>query len=398
MRYYNKITPEGTGDLLFEECAARDAVAGRLGQLFRLRGYRKVATPALEFYDVFGSSAAYLPQEEMYKLTDNRGRLMVVRPDCTIPIARLTATRLSGMPMPLRLYYDQNVYRACHDLSGKQNEIPQTGVELIGSSGLRSDLEVVELAAQGLAELGGAGYRIELCHIGYFRALIDSLAADPQVKEQIRQSVEQKNYAALTDLLSGYQGAAAAALNYLPRLFGGEEVFDKAYSLFSQNGAADSLDYLRSIYRSLCELGLAGQVIIDLGLVNQAEYYTGLIFRGYCDGIGEPVLSGGRYDRLHGDFGTELPATGFAFNLALATDAAPKTALPPPTVLVFSDSDRITEAVSYIRTLSHRGVVAESNVCDTLAEAEAYCRSRGIGELHLVGDSVQIITLSKGGA
>ena len=108
MRYYDKITPDGTKDLLFGECEQRSQVTKTLKDLFTAQGYRRVMTPALEFYDVFGKSAAkYLPKESMYKLTDHKGRLMVLCPDCTVPVARLTATRLKGMPMPLRLFrYD----------------------------------------------------------------------------------------------------------------------------------------------------------------------------------------------------------------------------------------------------------------------------------------------------
>lgn len=102
MRYYDKITPDGTKDLLFGECEQRSQVTKTLKDLFTAQGYRRVMTPALEFYDVFGKSAAkYLPKESMYKLTDHKGRLMVLCPDCTVPVARLTATRLKGMPMPL---------------------------------------------------------------------------------------------------------------------------------------------------------------------------------------------------------------------------------------------------------------------------------------------------------
>lgn len=177
MKHYDKVTPDGTRDLLFDECVSREEVVSRLTAMFRSRGYRQVITPAIEFYDVFGSSAAHFPQENMYKLSDTRGRLMVVRPDCTIPIARLVATRLTGMPMPLRLYYCENVYRVEHTMRGKPSEIYQAGVELIGSNSLRSDLEIVELAASGLSDINGESFRIELCHIGYFKALIDSLDA-----------------------------------------------------------------------------------------------------------------------------------------------------------------------------------------------------------------------------
>ena len=149
MRYYDKITPDGTKDLLFGECEQRSQVTKTLKDLFTAQGYRRVMTPALEFYDVFGKSAAkYLPKESMYKLTDHKGRLMVLCPDCTVPVARLTATRLKGMPMPLRLFYNHNIYRMFPELKGKSTEINQVGIELIGGEKLRSDLEVVELAAR----------------------------------------------------------------------------------------------------------------------------------------------------------------------------------------------------------------------------------------------------------
>ena len=397
MKRYDKVTPDGTRDLLFEECVCRETIRARLASGFQMRGYRQVRTPALEFYDVFGCSEGYFPQANIYKLTDTRGRLLVLRPDCTIPIARLTATRLAGMPLPLRLYYSETVYRVAQDMRGKRNEIFQTGVELIGANCLRGDMEVVELAAEGLAEIAGAGYRIELCHIGYFKALIDSLQADDLTKEQIRQQIEQKNYPALSDLLEQFQGDAAAALKYLPRLFGGEEVFETAYRLFDQNGAAESLDYLKTIYRYLQQLGLEDRVIIDLGLVNQADYYTGLIFRGYCAGIGEPVLSGGRYDNLMSEFGEPLCATGFAFNVDLAAQAQEPRPTSPPDILVFADDDHLVEAINYIKTLAQNGLTAENCLSDEFDAAKAYANSCGIAQIHVVDDEIEVIHL-KGGA
>lgn len=396
MKCYDKVTPEGTRDLLFDECVLRDEAVSRMTKLFRARGYRQVITPAIEFYDVFGSSSAYFPQENMYKLTDNHGRLMVLRPDCTIPIARLVATRLKNIPMPLRLYYCQNVYRVEHDLRGKQNEIFQTGVELIGSSSLRSDLEIVELAASGLSEINGDSFRIELCHIGYFKALIDSLEADSDTKEAIRESVEQKNYAALSDMLEQFEDSrAAVALKYLPRLFGGEEVFERAYELFCGNGAEESLDYLKTIYEYLCELGLENRIIIDLGLVNQAEYYTGIIFRGYFDGIGEPVLSGGRYDNLISDFGASLSATGFAVNIDPATTVLCGAKSQTPDILVFCDDSHLPQAVNYIRTLTESGLSVENCVFDEFDVAADYAKQRGIRQLHVVDDDIEVVNIDE---
>lgn len=397
MKYYNKVTPEGTKDYIFDECSRKSHVTGILKNIFKERGYRRVMTPTIEFYDVFGASADYLPQENMYKLMDNKGRLMVLCPDGTIPIARLTATRLLHMDMPLRLYYSHNVYRMANGLRGHSSEIYQCGVELIGSGVIRSDLEILEMAAVSLETIsGGEGYRLELCHIGYFRALMDSLGADEETQEEIRHSIEQKNFASLNDLLEQFpDNKAAAALKYLPRLFGGEEVFEKAYALFDDASARQSLDYLRSIYSSLQQLGLGDKVIIDLGLVNQAEYYTGIIFRGYFNEVGEPVLSGGRYDNLLSDFGTAQPAIGFAVNVDLASSIVEKR--PPLTadVLVMAAEDTyLVKAIQYRKQLIAKGQVAENCVLEDKEAAILYAIRCGIAQLHVIGKTIEIIDVA----
>lgn len=398
MRYYDKITPDGTKDLLFGECEQRSQVTKTLKDLFTAQGYRRVMTPALEFYDVFGKSAAkYLPKESMYKLTDHKGRLMVLCPDCTVPVARLTATRLKGMPMPLRLFYNHNIYRMFPELKGKSTEINQVGIELIGGEKLRSDLEVVELAARCLSTIGNGKYRLELCDIGYFKAIMNSLDVDEDTKEEIRYQIEQKNYASLTDMLEKYKDSKAAqALLKLPRLFGGAEVFEKAYELFDENGAKESLDYLKGIYEYLQALGLGDRVIIDLGLVNLAEYYTGIIFRGYFHGIGEQVLSGGRYDQLLHDFGVEECSVGFGINVDLASQKVKTVEENIPEVLVFApDTKFLAKAVHHRRELEEQGMLTENCVFDTMEEAFDYAKMRGIPKVHLVGDDITVCLTKK---
>ena len=398
MRYYDKITPDGTKDLLFGECEQRSQVTKTLKDLFTAQGYRRVMTPALEFYDVFGKSAAkYLPKESMYKLTDHKGRLMVLCPDCTVPVARLTATRLKGMPMPLRLFYNHNIYRMFPELKGKSTEINQVGIELIGGEKLRSDLEVVELAARCLSTIGNGKYRLELCDIGYFKAIMNSLDVDEDTKEEIRYQIEQKNYASLTDMLGKYKDSKAAqALLKLPRLFGGAEVFEKADELFDENGAKESLDYLKGIYEYLQALGLGDRVIIDLGLVNLAEYYTGIIFRGYFHGIGEQVLSGGRYDQLLHDFGVEECSVGFGINVDLASQKVKTVEENIPEVLVFApDTKFLAKAVHHRRELEDQGMLTENCVFDTMEEAFDYAKMRGIPKVHLVGDDITVCLTKK---
>ena len=135
IRRYERATPEGTRDLLFEECAARREVESRLSGLFKARGYNRVITPTLEFFDVFDRESAGMPLETLYNITDSHGRLMVLRPDNTLPIARIAATRLREEAIPLRLFYSQNVFRRNPGLTGRRDEAAQSGIELIGASG-----------------------------------------------------------------------------------------------------------------------------------------------------------------------------------------------------------------------------------------------------------------------
>ena len=146
MKSYDLITPEGTRDLLFDECVARKEAEDKLRAVFTAHGYSEVITPALEFYDVFNNKTRSFRQEDMYKLTDGKGRLMVMRPDSTMPIARIVATRLRDGVFPLKLFCSQNIYRCNPKMAGRDDEFMQSGVEIIGGDEKRSDLEALSLA------------------------------------------------------------------------------------------------------------------------------------------------------------------------------------------------------------------------------------------------------------
>ena len=127
-------TPEGTRDRLFAECRERRQVQTALTTLFQRRSYAEVSTPEVEFYDLFLQSGNPMPQESMLKIIDRSGKIMVMRPDCTTPIARVAATKLKAVPLPQRLYYDQTVFRSGQEHKGSSSEIAQCGVCLLYTS------------------------------------------------------------------------------------------------------------------------------------------------------------------------------------------------------------------------------------------------------------------------
>lgn len=320
MKRYAKVTPEGSRDLLFEECDDRRKMEGVLSGLYEENHYRKVITPTLEFFDVFKGGNVGVDADSMYKLTDNQGRTTVLRPDNTMPIARLVATRLSADAFPVRLYYSQNVFVRNKELAGRTDEIAQSGIELIGDGSMEADLEVIIMACKAMQRVVDS-FKIELGHAGYFGAVLQKLQARPSVKTEICHLIENKNFAALGDLLNELEDSPETqVLRSLPRLFGGEEVLEKAKKLYSDSVSDASLNYLRTLYEKLCAAGLKDSILIDLGIVNRSNYYTGVIFRGYAQGSGVTVITGGRYDNLLGEFGTDKPAIGFAVDVTALCD------------------------------------------------------------------------------
>ena len=392
MKRFDLITPEGTRDLLFEDCAAVRAVETRLQNSFKAKGYSEVITPGLEFYDVFNMKSRYFPQESMYKLVDNKLRLMVVRPDSTMPIARMTATRLREQELPIRLCYSQSVYRSKPSMRGRSDEIRQTGIELIGSASKRAELEILSNALEVLSSFQTEGFRLELGHIGFFKAMIEKLDCDSDTAENIRSLIEVKNYPALSDLLDTVgDSEAARALKQLPRLFGGEEVFEEAAKLYSDPQADAVLAELKETYERANALGYKGMITIDLGLVNRMDYYTGTVIKGYIEGCGDAVLSGGRYDKLLSEFGYDVPAAGFAVNVDAVARAEMKKIdfRPKPVdVIVFGTDGHETDAAVHCSKLISEGLTAETAVFDIIEEVRAYAAKKKIGRIDIVSDTI----------
>jgi ATP phosphoribosyltransferase regulatory subunit len=309
-------TPEGTRDRLFAECAACRRVEKAVTGLFKRRGYCEMTTPNVEYYDLIPAAGHPLSQESMMKIVDRTGKILVMRPDNTVAIGRVAATKLSTLSLPLRLYYNQTVFRSDDVNTGARSEIDQCGVELIGGAGVRADLEVISMAVDALDACGLQGYHIELGHAGYFAALLRALNLSQEDQQELKDLVEKKEFTAYGEKLLPYGDTQAGkALLYLPRLYGGKEVLETAKKLCPEPEALEVIGYLETIYGVLEAAGLADHVQFDLGLIQNIEYYTGIIFRGFVEGAGSNVISGGRYDRLIGQFGKEIPATGFALDV-----------------------------------------------------------------------------------
>ena len=329
MNRFRISTPEGTRDLLFASCRALRQTENAIRTALEVCGYSEVITPAVEYFDVFAQANPELDQENMLKIIDRSGRICVARPDNTTPIARIAATRLDDAALPVRLYYSQKVFRSVMAGHGHKGEFLQVGAELIGADGLEADKDILSAAFGALTGTGADNFRIELGHAEIYKALIEELGVDEQTAESVRRLIENKSFAALGDALAPYgDRPAAKALRAMPQLFGGMEVLDEVEALTGNVRVLGAVSYLRRLYKALDEAGYGSRIMIDLGLVHEMDYYTGVMFRGYIGGAGAAILSGGRYNALCAKFGKDMPAGGFGIDVESVAESLQGAARP----------------------------------------------------------------------
>ena len=329
MNRFRISTPEGTRDLLFASCRVLRQTERAVRTALEGCGYSEIITPAVEYFDVFAQANPELDQENMLKIIDRSGRICVARPDNTTPIARVAATRLDDAALPVRLYYSQKVFRSVVGGHGHKGEFLQVGAELIGADGLAADQDILSAAFGALTGTGVDNFRIELGHAEIYKALIEELGVDVQTAESIRRLIENKSFAALGDALAPYgERPAAKALGAMPQLFGGVEVLDQVEALTGNVRVLGAVSYLSRLYQALDAAGYGNRIMIDLGLVHEMDYYTGVMFRGYIGGAGAAILSGGRYNALCAKFGKDLPAGGFGIDVERIADSLQGAARP----------------------------------------------------------------------
>ncbi|MBQ2765581.1 MAG: ATP phosphoribosyltransferase regulatory subunit [Clostridia bacterium] len=382
MQKLNMTVPEGTRDLLYREVELYDRIAADFEGVYTQRGFSRICTPAVENYDLFTAVNRSLQQENIYKLTDNTGRLLAIRPDNTTPIARVVATKLKNAPLPQKLCYNQHIYRVNSENSGMRNEILQSGIELVGAGGIKSDLLCITTALDALKTIG-LNFKLEIGHVGYFNALISQMDLSDDEVMDVRSFVEAKNFVSLNMFDKNLQNDV---IRKLPLLYGNEEVFEKAEALAGENAnAIAALNYVRELYSALCGAGYGEYIMVDMSMVHKFDYYTGTVIRGYIDHAGEPVLKGGRYDKLLEKFGYDVPATGFAINVCTVADALIKSGKLPnerrSDAVIFYSVDALNEAIKLKNDYSARGLACELSVFDTLAETEAYAKAMNIREV-----------------
>ena len=314
--------PEGLREYMGQEAYQKMEVQAQLRKNFRLFGYDEIQTPSFEYAAVFEGQIGFDRQDKMIRFFDTDGRTLVLRPDFTMPVGRMAAARREELPSPARLFYIGSAFGLEHDYGHQRREFTQAGAELLGAADYSADAEMIALAIESMASMGLKQFSVDLGHVGFFMALTAQSGLNRAQAGMLRRMIDSKNTAEAQDYLAdmGLSKERMQNLLALIGLYGGQEVLEEA-NRFGGLQCEKALADLRGICKLLTAFGFGGHITIDLGQLPDIDYYTGQVFRGMADGLGYPILSGGRYDGVLGLFGRPMAATGFALGVERALAA-----------------------------------------------------------------------------
>lgn len=308
-------------------------------------GYQFIATPTLEYYETVGAASAILDQQ-LFKLLDQQGHTLVLRPDMTAPIARVAASKLLSEQVPLRLAYSANVFRAQQREGGRPAEFKQVGVECIGDETVSADGEMITLAISSLKGAGLADFQLSVGHAEFVNELFRQILGTEERARELTQFLYEKNYVGFSEHVQSLPLSSIdkqRLLSFLD-LRGGPEVIGKALDLVENEQGKKAILQLQELAGIVNDYGVADYIKFDLTLVSHMSYYTGIMFEVYAGNVGFPIGNGGRYDGLLQKFGKSMGATGFAIRLDRLLEALGGFSEQTPTECILFSPERRLEA------------------------------------------------------
>lgn len=292
-----------------------EEVIFRLRALFEQFGYKKFKMSKFEEYDLYAQNRNFLSSENILTFSGLDGKLLALKPDVTLSIVKNTK---GNYMTPERVYYNENVYRARKG-AGEYKEIMQVGLEYIGEVDRYATLEVIHLAQKSLTTIDD-DYIMDISHMGFVMGLIEELNLSNQQNEVLLQAISEKNAHSIQEFCieNSVKEELKYALVETACLYGSmEEALPKAKALCINEKMDQALEELEEVFSTLKINGGNENLNLDFSMVNGLDYYNGIIFQGFINGVPSSILSGGRYDNLVHKLGKNSDAIGFAVYLDL---------------------------------------------------------------------------------
>ncbi|PWA12653.1 ATP phosphoribosyltransferase regulatory subunit [Pueribacillus theae] len=348
--------PLGMHDTLPALYETKKRIRTKIASFIQSWGYQFIETPTLEYYDTVGAASAML-EKQLFKLLDQEGNPLVLRPDMTAPIARVAGSSLKNAAYPLRLAYDSHLFQAQQREGGRPAEYEQIGIELIGDGTRSADAEVIALMIAALKEAGLENFKVAVGHVGFMNKLFLDVVGTQERAEALRKFLNEKNYVGYREHVKQLKLSSIdeRRLLALLGLRGRKETVDEAMNVIDNYESEAALKELQSLWSILEAYDVASDVTLDLTLVRHISYYTGIVFEAYAEGLGSPLAGGGRYDELLEKFNRPAQATGFGIRLDHLIEALDGEEVEAPISCLIFTKEHQAEAIAKAKEMRERG-------------------------------------------
>jgi ATP phosphoribosyltransferase regulatory subunit len=340
------LLPESIEDILPAEARQVERLRRALLDEFRLHGYELVMPPLLEYLESLLSGSGRDMDLRTFKLVDQlSGRSMGIRADITPQVARIDAHLLNRQGVA-RLCYCGSVLHTLPAGFTSTREPLQVGAELYGHAGIEADVEIIRLLARALEIAGVTASRLDLGHVGVFRALAARGGLVAELEQELFAVLQTKDLPALRELVADMAEPVRSGLLALPECYGGVEALDRAAKLLPQEAEiAQALADLRRLAGELSDL----PVSFDLADLRGYHYHSGVVFAAYCAAHPNAIALGGRYDKVGKAFGRGRPATGFSLDLRELAQLGTATGAARAILAPWAQDKGLREAMAELR-------------------------------------------------
>ncbi len=281
-----------------------------LRSLYSKYGYLPYKMNKFEEYDLYAKNKEFLVSDGVITFTDTHGKLLALKPDVTLSIIK-NATEEKGTKS--KVYYSENVYR----ISGKTREykeIMQTGLECVGDLDLYDTYEVITLAKKSLESISNS-YVLEISHMGILSALLDSICTNEAYQQDALECIKKKSKHEIKSLSLEYgidEEKTELLCDFISVYGEPSSVISSLENMNVSESFAKYTSELKELVSLLTADEKSDRIRLDFSIVNDMNYYNGIVFNGFLNGVSECVLFGGRYDKMLAKMGKRSQGVGFA--------------------------------------------------------------------------------------
>lgn len=367
----------------------------RLRAVFESFGFREISTPTIELGgrldDVFYSNTLFPGSGLIYQCAEYAGNYTFLRPDLTVSIARIVATHFRSLEKPIRLYYISNSF-LCDKLQGEK-ETYHGGAEIIGTNNQEADIELLIMSLEALQKIGLTEFQMDIGHVAFWDIIFKEAGFTCEKTERLKKLLRNKRFNSFIKEGDSKElpEDLREIINSVPFLRG---KFEFLSSLAEQyKPLAVLLEQITDTCKVLDSYGLGDYFTVDFSVTGDLPYYSGYTFEFYTKDINLLLGSGGRYDKLLGQFGYNCPATGFSINIGNAIKALEKCqslsmAGGKPDFFITRDGSSVMTLFRIARELRRKGFLVEIEITGRcLEESLNYARNREIKSVIILGST-----------